>query len=338
MAGTFVFTGGIYNRPTGMGSKEYQVSGTKSMHKPVMVKEVLEGLLIEKSGIIFDATVGMGGHSEAIVTHSGFKGKLICSDRDEDALRIAGERLSRYGDRIRLVRLRFSQIGDYLSQEKIKQISGFLFDIGLCTLHLEESSRGFSFQSDGPLDMRMDRSQSKSALQVVNQYSQAEIADLLWKFGQERLSKAIARAIVNSRQKKTIQTTMQLKNAVEPVLNPKYRIKSLARVFQAIRIEVNDELNELKQGLKQAVDNLASGGRLAVISYHSLEHRIIRQRLQEESKGCICPPWLPICSCKAQARLRTVTPKPVIPSSDEKNANPKSRSAMLWVAERLSTE
>jgi 16S rRNA (cytosine1402-N4)-methyltransferase len=308
------------------------------MHKPVMVKEVLEGLLTEKSEIIFDATAGMGGHSEAIVADSGFKGKLICSDRDEDALRISEERLSRYGDRIRLVRLRFSQIGDFLSQEKIKQVSGFLFDIGLCTLHLEDSRRGFSFQSDGPLDMRMDRSQSKSALQVVNDYSQAEIADLLWKFGQERLSKAIARAIVKSRQRKTIQTTMQLKNVIESVLNPKYRIKSLARVFQAIRIEVNDELNELKQGLKLAVDYLESGGRLALISYHSLEHRIIRQNLREESKGCICPPHLPVCTCNAQTRLRMVSPKPILPSLDEKIANPKSRSAMLWVAERLRTE
>jgi 16S rRNA (cytosine1402-N4)-methyltransferase len=307
------------------------------MHKPVLVKEVLEVLLTENAWIIFDATVGMGGHSEAIVTDSRYDGKLICADRDEDALRIAGERLSRYGDRIRLVRFRFSQIGDFLLQEKIKQVSGFLFDIGLCTLHLEESSRGFSFQSDGPLDMRMDRSQSKSALQVVNEYSQAEIADILWRYGQEKLSRVIAKAIVNSRRKRAIQTTLQLRDVVEPVLNPKYKIKSLARVFQAIRIEVNDELNELKQGLKQAVDYLASGGRLAVISYHSLEHRIIRQRLREESKGCICPPHLPICSCNAQARLRMVARKPIVPSFDEKNANPQSRSAMLWVAEKLST-
>jgi 16S rRNA (cytosine1402-N4)-methyltransferase len=302
-----------------------------------MVKEVLEALLIEKSEILFDATVGMGGHSEAIVTNSRYKGRLICADRDEDALRIAGERLSRYGDRVRLVQLRFSQIGDFLSREKIKQVSGFLFDIGLSTLHLEDGSRGFSFQSDGPLDMRMDRSQSKSALKVVNDYSQAKISDILWRFGQEKLSKAIARAIFNSRQKRAIQTTMQLRSAVESVLNPKYRIKSLARVFQAIRIEVNDELNELKQGLKQAISSLASGGRLAVISYQSLEHRIIRQSLRKESKGCICPPHLPICSCNAQARLRMVARKPMVPSSDEKNDNRQSRSAMLWVAEKLST-
>lgn len=308
------------------------------MHKPVLVKEVLDYLLTERSKVIFDATVGTGGHAEAILADSSYRGELICTDRDKEALRIAGRRLLRYRDRIRLAHLRFSQITDFLGKSNTGLVSGFLFDLGLCSLHLQDKIRGFSFQLDGPLDMRMDQTQSKTALQVVNQYSPTQLAEVFWRFGQERLSRPIAKAIANRRRRKTIQSTRELREVVEPVLNPRHRIKSLARVFQAIRIEVNGELTELKQGLKQAINSLAPGGRLVVISYHSLEHRMIREKLRRESGGCVCPPNLPVCSCKAKASLRIITPQPIIPSGQERQENPQSRSAKLWATEKLETE
>ena len=304
------------------------------MHQPVLVNEVVENLLTEQSEIILDATVGAGGHAEAILTK--FKGKLIGIDRDQSALQIAERRLVRFKNRVKFGHLRFSQIGDFLSSLNIKEVSGFLFDLGLCSLHLDDPQRGFSFQSDGPLDMRMDQSQPKSAMEVVNNYSVLELTTILFKFGQERFSHKIARAMENLRRRTPITTTSQLRNLVESVVNPRYRIKSLARVFQAIRIEVNDELDELKEGLKTAIDSLAPGGRLGVISYHSLEHGLIKDKLRRESKGCICPPDLPICGCGTKATLRMITKKPIVPSPEEKEENPRSRSAKLWVAEKLS--
>jgi 16S rRNA (cytosine1402-N4)-methyltransferase len=307
------------------------------MHKPVLAKEVLDHLLTPRSRIVFDATVGTGGHSEAIAAHPRYQGNLICSDRDRNALEIAESRLARYRDRITFVHLRFSGIGNFLSQSNLGPVSGFLFDLGLCTLHLESKERGFSFQLDGPLDMRMDRTQPKTALEVINHYPAARLADIFRRFGQEKLAGVIARAIVRTREKAVIRTTFELRRTVEPVLDPRHRIKSLARVFQAIRIEVNDELSELKSGLEQAISHLVPGGRLAVISYHSLEHRLIREKLRRESRGCVCPPELPVCTCGVQARLRLVAPKPILPSAAEILENPQSRSAKLWVAERLAT-
>jgi 16S rRNA (cytosine1402-N4)-methyltransferase len=305
------------------------------MHQPVLVKEVLENLLPKRAEIIVDATVGTGGHAEAVLANSEAETKLVCIDRDENALDIAKKRLKRHGDRICFAHRRFSQIGELLSELNIKEVSGFLFDLGVCALHLDDPERGFSFQSDGPLDMRMDRSQTQDALKVINRYSLSQLVQILHRFGQERFSQRIARAIVGKRRKTPILTTFQLKELVEAVVNPKYRIKSLARVFQAIRMEVNQELVELREGLRQAVDLLAPGGRLCVISYHSLEHRLIREKMRNESRGCVCPPQLPVCSCGAQARMRMITTKPIPPSPSEIEKNPRSRSAKLWVAEKL---
>jgi 16S rRNA (cytosine1402-N4)-methyltransferase len=305
------------------------------MHQPVLVKEVLEGLIPERRDVMVDSTVGTGGHAEAIVSKLKGKAKLICTDRDEDALRIAKTRLAKYEKRIRFAHVCFSQIEDLLADLNVRSVSGFLFDLGVCALHLQNAKRGFSFQLDGPLDMRMDRSQSKNAYEVVNRYSLTELARILWEFGQEKFSRRIARAIVNRRRRSPILTTFQLRDIVESVIDKRYRIKSLARVFQAIRIEVNDELNQLKEGLNQAIGLLAPGGRLALISYHSLEHRLIREKIRQESRGCICPPDLPVCGCGAKATLRAITRKPIVPTPEEIEANPSARSAKLWVAEKL---
>ena len=305
------------------------------MHQPVLVKEVLEGLIPERRDVIVDSTVGTGGHAEAIVSKLKGKAKLICTDRDENALEIARGRLDKYEKRIRFAHVRFSQIKDLLADLNVRSVSGFLFDLGVCALHLQNAKRGFSFQLDGPLDMRMDRSQSKNAYEVVNRYSPSKLARILWEFGQEKFSRRIARAIVNRRRSSPILTTFQLRDIVESTIDKRYRIKSLARVFQAIRIEVNDELNQLKEGLNQAIGLLAPGGRLALISYHSLEHRVIREKIRQESRGCICPPDLPVCGCGAKATLRVITRRPIVPTPEEIEANPSARSAKLWVAEKL---
>ncbi len=308
------------------------------MHQPVLVKEVVDNLMTENSRIIVDATVGSGGHAQAILQKLKAEGRLIGIDRDQNALEIAQRNLAQYGKRIHFGHIRFSQINSFLSTLNIKEVSGFLFDLGLCSLQLDHPQRGFSYQSDGPLDMRMDQSQSKSAYQVINRYSFSELNQVLFRYGQERFSKKIARIIVNRRSQNPISTTSELKNLVESVIRPPFGIKSLARVFQAIRIEVNDELNELAEGLNEAIRLLSPGGRLCVISYHSLEHRIIKNKLRSESKGCICPPRFPVCGCGAKATMRMTTVKPIVPTPEEIEANPRSRSAKLWVAEKLGTD
>ena len=307
------------------------------MHQPVLAKEVLETLAPERCDVIVDATTGTGGHAEAILAKLRGKAKLICIDRDRDALKIAKRRLAGHEGMVHFAHLEFGRIADLFSDLNLSSVSGFLFDLGLCALHLQDAKRGFSFQLDGPLDMRMNRTQSKSACDVVGTYPFSELARILRDFGQEKFSRGIARAIVRRRERSPILTTFQLREVVESAIDKKFRIKSLARVFQAIRIEVNDELNQLKQGLDQAIGLLAPGGRLVLISYHSLEHRLIREKLRRKSKGCICPPDLPVCGCGARAVLRVITRKPVIPTAEEIDANPSARSAKLWAAEKLGT-
>ncbi len=317
-----------------------KTSDAKSRHQPVLLREVLENLLTSKSGTYFDATVGTGGHAETIVSRLGPKGKLICIDRDESSLEIAEERLAGYKDKVRFAHSCFSQIKDLVLSLKIKEITGFLFDLGVCSLHLDDPQRGFSFQSDGPLDMRMDLSQSKTASWVVNNYSLSDLTKILFEFGEERFSKRIARAIVKQREKGEISTTFELRRLVESKVDPRYRIKSLARVFQAIRMEVGDEVEELRKGLDQAIQLLAPQGRLCAISYHSVEHRMIKNRIKGSTTGYVDDPDSPeslLQRSQGKATLRIVTKKPIVPSVQEIEDNPRARSAKLWVAEKLSS-
>jgi len=315
------------------------------MHKPVLLREVLENLLTSKSGIYFDATAGTGGHAEAIVSQLEPDGKLICIDRDESLLAIAKKRLEKYKDKVELGHFCFSQIEDFVLALKVKEISGFLFDLGVCSVHLDDPQRGFSFQSDGPLDMRLDLSQTKTASWVVNNYSLFDLTRILFQFGEERFSKRIAKAIVSQREKKEISTTSELKRLVESKVNPRYRIKSLARVFQALRIEVNNELEELKKGLDQAIELLIPGGRLCIISYHSLEHRIIKDRIKRKIEESLHPSDFPVSLGGrtpgplggTKTTLKMVTRKPIVPSLQEIKDNPRARSAKLWVAEKLAS-
>jgi 16S rRNA (cytosine1402-N4)-methyltransferase len=328
-----------------MNRPSRKTSDAKFRHEPVLLREVLENLLTSKSGIYFDATTGTGGHAEAIVSQLEPEGKLICIDRDESLLEIAKERLQPYKHKVKFGHLCFSRIKDFVRVLKIKEISGFLFDLGVCSLHLDDPQRGFSFQSDGPLDMRMDLSQSQTAEFVVNNYSLSDLTRILFEFGQERFSKRIAKAIVKQREKSKISTTLQLRRLVESKVNPRYRIKSLARAFQAIRIAVNDEMEELREGLDQAIQLLAPQGRLCVISYNSLEHNIVKEKIRRGVKGPTCSSdvskslyqRMPAQPREDKATLRMVTKKPIVPSVREIEENPRARSAKLWIAEKLSS-
>ncbi len=302
------------------------------VHKPVLLEEVLENLITEKSGSYLDATVGYGGHSLGILNKLNPEGRLIGTDRDQEALKVAKENLKRFEKQLTLAQVKFSELEDYLNQQNIKQISGILFDLGMGSWQIETESRGFSYLKQGPLDMRMDQSQPLTAYEVVNKYSEEKLAWIFKNYGEEKFAKKIAQAIKNHKSK--IRTTLELRNIVEKVVRSNV-IKSLARVFQALRIEVNQELDELKKGIGTSVKFLKPQGRLAIISYHSLEDKIVKESFRELAKGCHCPPNLPVCVCGAKPNLKILNKKLIIPTEKEKKSNPKSRSAKLRVGVKL---
>jgi len=303
-----------------------------SVHKPVLLDDVLENLITDKSGTYLDATVGYGGHSLGILDRLNPEGKLIGTDRDQEALSVAKKNLKEFGDRVVLAQVSFSQLEDFLRQQNISQISGFLFDIGMGSWQIETEERGFSYLKPGPLDMRMDRKQSLTAYDIVNRYSEEKLVWIFKNYGEERFAKKIAKALKNT--KSEIRTTSDLRKMVEKVVRTNV-IKTLARVFQALRIEVNQELEELKKGIETAVKFLNPQGRLAIISYHSLEDRIVKESFRELAKGCKCPPTLPVCICGAKPELKILTGKPIVSTEKEKKSNPKSRSAKLRVGVKI---
>ena len=302
------------------------------VHKPVLLDEVLENLITDKSGTYLDATVGYGGHSLGILNRLNPEGKLIGTDRDQEALSVAKKNLKEFGDRVVLAQVSFSQLEDFLRQQNISQISGFLFDIGMGSWQIETEERGFSYLKPGPLDMRMDRKQSLTAYDIVNRYSEEKLVWIFKNYGEERFAKKIAKALKNT--KSEIRTTSDLRKMVEKVVRTNV-IKTLARVFQALRIEVNQELEELKKGIETAVKFLNPQGRLAIISYHSLEDRIVKESFRELAKGCKCPPTLPVCICGAKPELKILNKKPIVATEKEKKLNPKSRSAKLRVGVKI---
>jgi 16S rRNA (cytosine1402-N4)-methyltransferase len=283
-----------------------------------MRKEVMEVLNLRQNGIYVDATVGPGGHSEDILKHIGPGGTLIGIDRDEEALKMAEKRLS--GGKVVLKRGNFAEMESMLHAGGISSVDGVLFDLGLSMLQLKSPEKGFSFTSDSRLDMRMDRRQKLSAWDVVNRYPGKEIERILREFGEERLSRKIAKAITTRRQKKSIDTCSELSTIIEDVYGGRGRFHPATRTFQALRIEVNRELEQLKTGLEATSRLLKSNGRLCVISYHSLEDRIVKHFLAESSR---------------RGLLRVITKKPVVPSADEIRSNPSSRSAKLRAAEKI---
>jgi 16S rRNA (cytosine1402-N4)-methyltransferase len=306
--------------------------GRAGGHVPVLYDQVLVWLQPHSGGWYIDATLGAGGHAKGILLASRPDGRLLGLDADPDALLHASKVLEPFGDRVTLRVANFRQLGAVAGALDIREVDGILMDLGLSSRQLDEAERGFSFAQDGPLDMRMDRSRRESAADLVNTLSEAELSDILWQYGEERHSRRIARAIVAARP---LVTTGQLADLVARTVGRREKIHPATRTFQALRIAVNEELEALSEALPEARDLLRPGGRLAVIAFHSLEDRLVKEFYRQEARACICPPELPVCVCQHQATLRVLTSKPVRPSAEETVRNPRSRSARLRVAERL---
>ncbi len=303
-------------------------------HIPVLLDEVLEGLSPLPGQRFIDGTLGAGGHTEAILKAVAPHGQVLALDADPSALEIARRRLAAYGDRVHFIHANFAQLAAVARDLDFVPVHGVLLDLGLSSMQLDAVERGFSFQSAGPLDMRYDPNSPTTAADLVNNLAQDELANLIYRFGEERRSRGIARAIVAARP---LHTTYQLAEVVARAVGGRRgdRLHPATRTFQALRIAVNDELEVLQAALPAATSILAPGGRLAVISFHSLEDRIVKEFFRRESRDCICPPEQPICTCGHRATLHIISPKPITVTSTEAALNPRARSAKLRVAEYM---
>jgi len=306
-------------------------------HYSVLLAECIENLNIKPDGIYLDGTLGMGGHSYQIASRLT-TGRLISIDRDETAIERAGRRLAPFMDRVTLVHGNFSDAAAILDQLGIDKVDGMLFDLGVSSPQLDEIERGFSYMGDAPLDMRMDASDVLTAYDVVNTWDENRLNRILWDYGEERYARRITGAILKRREQKPIETTLELVDIIRgamPAAALREKQHPAKRSFQAIRIAVNDELGAISQMMETAPDKLRLGGRLCVISFHSLEDRIIKSGIAARENGCTCPREAPICTCGFVKTLRSVSRKPILPSAQELEENPRSRSAKLRVAERV---
>ena len=306
-------------------------------HKPVLLDECLEALAIKPDGIYLDGTLGRAGHSLEIVKRLT-TGRLIGIDRDETAIAAAQERLADYADRVTLVHSNFDRVGEILDELGIDGADGMLFDLGVSSPQLDDAGRGFSYMHDAPLDMRMDRTAALCAREVVNEWSYEELRRILFTYGEERYAPVIAKHIVQKRQEAPIETTLQLAQIIKaamPAAALREKQHPAKRSFQAIRIAVNGELDALSPMLEAAADKLHTGGRLAVISFHSLEDRIIKKTMQALATGCTCPPNFPVCVCGRKPKLKLISRQPIVSGEAELAYNPRARSAKLRVAEKL---
>ncbi|MBN2541476.1 16S rRNA (cytosine(1402)-N(4))-methyltransferase RsmH [bacterium] len=300
-----------------------------------MVKEVLELLVYDKAGTYVDATVGGGGHSEAIIRILEPEGRLIGIDKDEEALKYTNERLRNWKDRITFIHGNFSSIKALLKRIDIDKVNGMLFDLGVSSYQIETPERGFSFSKDGPLDMRMDKNQAFEAKTVINEYNQKQLARIFYTYGEERFANKIAKEIVEYRKTHLIESTMELVNIIKGSIKVVNINKVLARVFQSIRIAVNSELENLDNILDEVLNTLVPGGQVCFISYHSLEDRRVKRHFKLKSQNCICPPSLPECRCNHKKEIEILTPRGIRPSKHEIELNPKSRSAILRAAKKI---
>ncbi len=309
-------------------------------HKPVLLEECLQALAIRPDGCYLDGTLGRAGHSLEILCRLT-TGRLVGIDRDLAAIEAAGERLADFQDRVTLVHGNFRDLGRILRETGTGPLDGMLFDLGVSSPQLDEARRGFSYMQDAPLDMRMDESEALSAADIVNTWSQEELRRVLYEYGEERYAPRIAQAIVRRRGDRPIETTGELVEVIRsamPAAALREKQHPAKRSFQALRIAVNGELEALPPMLAAAADGLKPGGRLAVITFHSLEDRIVKQTLRELATGCTCPPQFPVCVCGKKPRLKLITRKPVTPGPEELAENPRARSAKLRVAERTEFE
>ena len=305
-------------------------------HKPVLLDACIQALNIRPDGVYVDGTLGRAGHSLEIARRLT-TGRLICIDRDQAAIDAAQVRLAPYLDRVTLVHSNFSELKEVLSAAGVSGADGMLFDLGVSSPQLDDASRGFSYMQDAPLDMRMDTAAPLTAYEVVNTWPQEELRRILYEYGEERYAPAIAKAIVRARETAPVKTTLELVEVIKSVMPPaalREKQHPAKRSFQAIRIAVNGELDALPPMLRAAVDGLNPGGRLAVITFHSLEDRIVKRTLAEQARGCTCPPEFPVCVCGKKPRIRLVNRKPITADQAELADNPRARSAKLRVAEK----
>lgn len=310
-----------------------QAGGQKPPHLSVLYQEIITALRPVHSGRYVDATVGAGGHAWGILDASSPDGELLGLDLDPRALEIASQRLASFSDRVHLVHSSYTSLSTELLALGWDFVDGIVIDLGVSSMQIDTPERGFSFLKEGPLDMRFDPSQSVSADTIVNQFSETDIADILWKYGEERSSRRIARAIVQARP---LHTTLELANVIARATGKSSsRIHPATRSFQALRIAVNQELHALEEFLPQAIAALRPQGRLAVISFHSLEDRIVKHTFKRESQDCICPPEQPVCTCGHLASVKEINRHPIEAGEDEIQSNPRARSARLRIVEKL---
>ncbi len=303
-----------------------------STHQPVLYHEIILALQPISPGHYIDATVGAGGHAWGILKACEPEGMLLGLDLDPQALELAHQRLDAFGERAVLMQASYTTLQDQLRRLGWESVQGILIDLGVSSMQLDTPARGFSFQSEGPLDMRFNPNQPISASELVNRLSEAELAELIWRLGEESQSRRIARAICQARP---LQTTSQLSEVIIRAVGRQGRLHPATRTFQALRMAVNQELQAIEAFMPQAIHALSPGGRLAMITFHSLEDRLVKQFLRRESRNCICPPRQPVCTCHHTPSLREVNRHPITPGETETQANPRARSAKLRVAEKL---
>lgn len=306
-------------------------------HKPVMLNEVIDSLKIRPEGTYVDGTLGGAGHSSQIARRLSGEGRLFGFDQDAAAIEAAAKRLEPYKDRVSIIRSNYSEMRERLSELGVRSADGILLDLGVSSYQLDDAQRGFSYRADAPLDMRMDQRQKLSAREVVNGYSIGELTRVIREYGEERFARNIAKHITAEREKKPIETTGELISIIKAAIPAKAREGGghpAKRTFQAIRIEVNRELDVLSDSLDGMIDLLADGGRICVITFHSLEDRIVKETFRRNENPCTCPPEFPVCVCGKKSKGHVITRKPIIPSEEETEENPRSKSAKLRVFER----
>lgn len=306
-------------------------------HVSVLLDELVGGLAIKPDGVYVDGTLGGAGHASVVCEHLDPEGRLIGIDQDADAIHAATERLAVYGERVEIIRSNYSDILNILKQERIEAVDGIYLDLGVSSFQLDCAERGFSYRLDAPLDMRMDKRQELSAYEVVNEYSEMELFHMIRNYGEDRFAKNIAKHIVKEREKAPIQSTGRLAEIVSQAIPMKIKKQGgnpAKRTFQAIRIEVNHELEVLEQSLDDMITVLKPGGRLCIITFHSLEDRIVKQAFRKAENPCTCPPDFPVCVCGKKSKGQVISRKPILPSEQEIQNNPRAKSAKLRIFER----
>lgn len=306
-------------------------------HKSVLLEETIEGLRVKPDGIYVDGTLGGAGHAGEVCRRLSAKGRFIGIDQDQDAIIAAGERLAVYGERVTVIRSNYCYMVDELKKLGIRQVDGILLDLGVSSYQLDNGERGFSYRTDAPLDMRMDQRQTRTAADIINGYEEKELYRIIRDYGEDKFAKNIAKHIVAARQKAPIRTTGELTEIIRQSIPMKVQAPGghpAKRTFQAVRIELNRELDVLRESLDGMIDILSDGGRICVITFHSLEDRIVKTIFRKNENPCTCPPDFPVCVCGKKSRGKVITRKPILPGRQEQEENPRSKSAKLRIFER----